>query len=165
LNFHTVSALKASFLSWFNLFINPVRFILHDPEVYPDPEKFSPERFLTSDRHKPEPDPRDVSFGFGRRVCPGRYIADTAIFVTMAQTLAAYSVSKPVGIDGKAIEPKVEFTPGFVSQPVPFQCAFTPRSSKYEELIRAVEKEHPFKFGDADILAAAYSSNQTRTSV
>ena len=40
------------------------RFMLHDPEVYPEPSKFDPERFLGP---QPQPDPRNVSFGFGRR--------------------------------------------------------------------------------------------------
>ena len=41
--------------------------MLHDPQVYPEPSKFNPERFLGS---QPQQDPRNVSFGFGRRyVC------------------------------------------------------------------------------------------------
>jgi len=125
----------------------------NDPEIYPNPRVFSPERFLTSDDHRPEPDPRDISFGFGRRICPGRFIADTAIFVTMAQTLAAYNVSKAVGNDGQEIEPTIDFMPGFVSHPAPFQCTFTPRSLKYEQLTRAVEREYPFESSDAKILS------------
>ena len=40
------------------------RFMSHDPQVYPDPSKFNPERFLGP---QPQKDPRDISFGFGRR--------------------------------------------------------------------------------------------------
>jgi len=36
----------------------------HDPDVYADPFTFKPERFLGN---TPEPDPRDICFGFGRR--------------------------------------------------------------------------------------------------
>jgi cytochrome P450 len=48
-----------------------VRSILHDPAVYPEPEKFKPERFLTKTpqgwKINPAiPDP-DIAFGFGRR--------------------------------------------------------------------------------------------------
>lgn len=44
------------------------RAILNDPALYPEPEKFIPERHLGEN---PQPDPRKYAFGFSRRVCPG----------------------------------------------------------------------------------------------
>ncbi len=35
--------------------------------MYPDPDTFDPNRFLS----RLETDPRKLVFGFGRRVCPG----------------------------------------------------------------------------------------------
>ena len=44
--------------------------MLHDPEAYPDPEAFRPERFLTASGAVRE-DPLLVSaFGYGRRCVP-----------------------------------------------------------------------------------------------
>lgn len=43
-----------------------LRAILHDPEVYPHPEEFRPERFINSDGTLSEDDVAAV-FGFGRR--------------------------------------------------------------------------------------------------
>ncbi|KAJ3503676.1 hypothetical protein NLJ89_g8327 [Agrocybe chaxingu] len=63
----------------------------HDPKVYSDPFTFKPERFLGS---HPEPDPREVCFGFGRRICPGRILADASIFLSCAMSLAVFDISK-----------------------------------------------------------------------
>lgn len=46
------------------------RAILHDETVFPDPLAFKPERFLDSKVDFPE-----MVFGFGRRICPGMYLA------------------------------------------------------------------------------------------
>lgn len=43
------------------------RAILHDPDVYPDPEAFKPERFLTEDGELKEDPSLMCAFGFGRR--------------------------------------------------------------------------------------------------
>ncbi|KAJ3503678.1 hypothetical protein NLJ89_g8325 [Agrocybe chaxingu] len=73
----------------------------HDPKVYSDPFTFKPERFLGA---HPEPDPREVCFGFGRRICPGRILADASIFLSCAMSLAVFDISKSAGDD-------IPFTP------------------------------------------------------
>jgi cytochrome P450 len=62
----------------------------HDPAVYPSPSTFDPERFLGS---SPQPDPRELVFGFGRRRCPGMHLAEASIFVQMATLLATVDMS------------------------------------------------------------------------
>lgn len=120
----------------------------HDPAVYPNPMEFRPERYLTN---PPAPDPRTWIFGFGRRICPGRFVADNALFITMAQTLAVFNIEKAVE-GGKTVEPKVEFEPGMISHPLPFRTAVKPRSEAHAELIRAAEKEYPWEQSDAKAL-------------
>ncbi|KAF2136512.1 uncharacterized protein K452DRAFT_322394 [Aplosporella prunicola CBS 121167] len=123
----------------------------HDPAVYPDPMEFRPERHLTTATHTAEPDPRNWIFGYGRRICPGRYVADNALFITIAQSLAVFNISKPVE-NGKVVEPQVKFEPGALSHPAPYRAVIKPRSAAHEELIQAVEKDFPFDESDAKTL-------------
>ncbi|CAG5137089.1 uncharacterized protein ALTATR162_LOCUS38 [Alternaria atra] len=123
----------------------------HDPSVYPSPMTFLPERFFDTPTHKAEPDPRNWIFGYGRRVCPGRYVADNAVFMTIAQTLAVFKIEKLVE-NGKTVEPELKFEPGVVSHPVPYRTSIKPRSEKHKQLIRAAEKDYPWEESDAKVL-------------
>lgn len=124
----------------------------HDPEVYADPMAFRPERFLDTPTHKAEPDPRNWTFGYGRRVCPGRYVADNALFITIAQSLAVFKVEKFVDQNGKTVEPELKFEPGVVSHPVPYRASIKPRSEMHERLIKQAEAEYPWEASDAKAL-------------
>jgi cytochrome P450 len=123
----------------------------HDPAVYPDPMEFRPERFIETATHKAEPDPRTWTFGYGRRVCPGRYVADNALFLTIAQSLSVFKIEKLVE-NGKVIEPELKFEPGVVSHPVPYRTNITPRSEEHKQRILKAEKDYPFEESDAKAL-------------
>jgi len=113
--------------------------ITQDEEFYPEPTKFEPERHLPvgEDKVSQQPDPREYVFGFGRRICPGMYFAETSLFLNMAGVLAAFNISKALDKDGKEITPKVEYQAGIVSHVVPFQCNITPRSSNAAALVKS----------------------------
>lgn len=114
---------------------------------------FKPERFLKTADHEPDPDPRHFVFGFGRRICPGLLLADTALFLNVAQSLAVFNINKPLDDEGKEIEPEIRWEPGVVSHPAPYKAEVTPRGAEYERLIRKVtEEEHPWQESDAEIL-------------
>ncbi|KAI1420434.1 putative cytochrome P450 oxidoreductase OrdA-like protein [Xylaria sp. FL1777] len=132
------------------LFANVWHFT-HDPEIHPEPETFKPERFLPIGSHKPEPDPHKFVFGFGRRICPGSILADTTLFLMVAQSLAVFNVSRSSEI-GAGAACKPEFQAGVVSHPLPFKNAIKPRSPHHETLIKSLEDIYPWQQSDGETL-------------
>lgn len=126
-----------------------VWWFLHDPEVYSNPELYDPHRFLPP---RNEPDPMTEAFGYGRRICPGRFFADSSLYLNIAQSLAAFNISKAVGEDGKEIDMDVKPKPGVLSYPTEFRFQITPRSEKHVELIKKFEIKYPCEAGDAEQL-------------
>ncbi|OSX64695.1 hypothetical protein POSPLADRAFT_1135070 [Postia placenta MAD-698-R-SB12] len=109
--------------------------VLHDPSLYPDPFQVNPDRYSKQEGGL-NPDPRRFAFGYGRRVCPGKVLADDSIFTVVACVLATLDISKAVGPDGQPIEPDVQYTGGTISFPGPFQCTIKPRSAESARLIQ-----------------------------
>ncbi|OBZ72885.1 O-methylsterigmatocystin oxidoreductase [Grifola frondosa] len=106
----------------------------HDPTAYPEPGTFNPDRFLKDGRLDPSVrDPRTLIFGFGRRICPGRHLADASLFINIATALHVFNVGFP---GGKSITINTEMTSGLLSYPHPFPYSITPRSAAAEALIR-----------------------------
>ena len=57
--------------------------IHHDPLLYPEPEKFKPERFINAEGQLTGVELAErghFGFGYGRRICPGQYIAERSLF-------------------------------------------------------------------------------------
>ncbi|KAF9552265.1 cytochrome P450 [Agrocybe pediades] len=98
--------------------------MMRDEDVYREPDKFDPGRY---DRGEPYP----VSqFGFGRRICPGRHLADASVFIAIASILAVYRVEPITDNAGKPILPPEEFESAITSRPKPFKCHITPRNKE-----------------------------------
>ncbi|KAI0094761.1 cytochrome P450 [Irpex rosettiformis] len=116
--------------------------ILHDEQTYPDPLKFDPDRFLDKERNRKlgineQP---TAAFGFGRRSCPGQWIAVDTIWLTVATASALYDITKPCDDQGRTVEPDTEYTSQMLSGPKPFQCSITPRSDMALRLIRQIQE-------------------------
>ena len=112
---------------------------------------FKPERFLMRDGHKPEPDPLMFVFGFGRRVCPGEYLADNNLYLNIAQSLAVFDIKKSME-NGSEVAPALKFEPGLISHPAPFKNIIKPRSPQHENMIRSTSDTYPWEESDAQIL-------------
>jgi len=107
--------------------------ILHDPAVYPEPDSFEPARFLNPDGSLRDDPVLGAVFGFGKRICPGRHIADTTLFIAIASLLSVFNIER--GRNGGDKLSDYAFKGGVLSYPNPFPCSFVPRDRKARELI------------------------------
>ncbi|KAI0069313.1 cytochrome P450 [Artomyces pyxidatus] len=115
--------------------------MLHDPDVYPDPETFQPERYLTKDGQVKADPTLSVAFGFGKRACPGRHLVDTTLFIVVSSVLSVFTVGKAKDDQGDEIPVDSMPTGALVSHPKPFKCSITPRDTKAEQLIAGVQPD------------------------
>lgn len=86
------------------------RGMLHDEKRYPNPHTFNPDRFLD----KNQPDPAPITFGFGKRSCPGSRLAQASIFLAISQTLALFYIKRIRDENGNEVIPPAEFITGTI---------------------------------------------------
>jgi hypothetical protein len=130
--------------------------IHYDPERYPEPHLFKPERFegfnLSAAEESVHPDPEKrahFAFGGGRRICPGMHVAERSLFINIARLLWGFNVDFKRDANGKKIP--VDFglsglEPGSNTTPKPFACGISRfgcvnkdlcvRSPKHEQVLR-----------------------------
>ncbi|KAH9930145.1 cytochrome P450 monooxygenase [Fomitopsis serialis] len=108
----------------------------NDVNLYSTPSAFQPERFMEMDPQTlASRDPRNVVFGFGRRVCPGQEFADSSVWLAAACIIAAVDVNQALDKSGKCIVPPAAFDEVFVSHPKEFLCDIKPRSQKAKRTV------------------------------
>ncbi|KAI0078415.1 cytochrome P450 [Panus rudis PR-1116 ss-1] len=108
--------------------------MLHNPEDYPDPMLFKPERYIKNGQIDPNVrDPSTIAFGFGRRICPGRYLANSALSLMVALTLHTFNI-EPEG--GEPFDPETMIGSGLISFPTKVPAVLRPRSNDAERRVR-----------------------------
>ncbi|KAJ7703909.1 cytochrome P450 [Mycena rosella] len=102
-----------------------------DPEVYgPDAHLFNPSRYLDKEGNltvvgAETKDEGHHSFGFGRRICVGRYVANDSLFIDMASILWGLSIAPLADAPLPSADDCVNN--GLVIRPPPLHCSLTPR--------------------------------------
>jgi len=99
--------------------------ILRDETLFPDPLTFNPDRFMQPAKDEQTEklrDPFTYVFGYGRRICPGMYIALDSMFVVAAMSLATLNIDKKKDVNGQYIEPQVEYSTGTVRYVLHIDC-------------------------------------------
>ena len=83
-----------------------------DERRYADPAAFRPERYTpAAEGGAGEPFPAG-HFGYGRRACVGRFLADNSFWAMAATLLATVRFGKKLDARGSLVEPRVAFTNG-----------------------------------------------------
>ncbi|KAK7694473.1 hypothetical protein QCA50_001659 [Cerrena zonata] len=117
-----------------------------DTDVYgPDAEQYNPGRHIdkNGDLYCPFVDTHDegsfchVGYGFGRRICVGRHVANNSIFIDIACLLWAATIEPIKDAQGKPMMPDTEgfINDGLVLRPLPFKCVIKPRFPGAESIV------------------------------
>ncbi|TCD61264.1 hypothetical protein EIP91_008697 [Steccherinum ochraceum] len=117
--------------------------MLKNPEEYPDPDDFIPERFI-NDKGEFRTDVRDpltMAFGFGRRICPGKFFAINILNLYAASVLHAFEITPGSDEHGKTRKLSTEMMSGLISKPKDVPTGLKPRSEAVARLIREAAAE------------------------
>ncbi|QRV74363.1 cytochrome P450 family protein [Ceratobasidium sp. AG-Ba] len=83
--------------------------MMHDPFVYPEPDRYVPGRYLVDN---PPPGPENYAFGFGRRICSGLHVAQNSLWIIISNITVNFNTSKAKDARGMEITPEESYTDG-----------------------------------------------------
>ncbi|KAH9059147.1 cytochrome P450 [Lactarius vividus] len=117
-----------------------MRVINFDTAVFgTDSARFNPARYLDEKGQvKVLMDGREeghMTFGYGRRVCPGRFAAEGTLGIDFATLLWAMRFERPEGAEGE-LDVNTHVHSGLVANPVPFECKAVPRFAEAAALLK-----------------------------
>ncbi|KAF7374350.1 Cytochrome p450 [Mycena sanguinolenta] len=106
-----------------------------DESIYPEPESFKPDRFLTKDG-KLTDDGSVLAFGYLLLVpyVARRHNAEDTLWGTIVSVLSTFDIAKAKDAAGNEINVDPSYSDGFLSRPQSFACSITPRSETTKDL-------------------------------
>ncbi|KAH9057389.1 cytochrome P450 [Lactarius vividus] len=139
---HTSSAddwYEGMFIPKGTICLQNMRMINSEPDVFGgDAERFDPARYLDGDRRVKVLDGREeghMSFGFGRRICPGRYVAEGTLAIDIATLLWAMRFERPAGVQVE-LDVRTIVNGSLTARPVPFEYKAVPRFAEAEGMLK-----------------------------
>ncbi|KAI3603513.1 cytochrome p450 [Moniliophthora roreri] len=108
---------------------NPGRFLDKDGKIMPALTDTKEEGTLAFSGH--------VTYGFGRRLCIGRHVANNSLFIDIACLLWATKIRTVKDEQGKDVVPieSRAINDGLVVRPIPFDCDITFRFPEAESIL------------------------------
>nr|XP_025866179.1 cytochrome P450 2S1-like [Vulpes vulpes] len=96
--------------------------VLHDPEIFDEPEEFNPDRFLDANGRFQKQE-AFLPFSLGKRVCLGEGLAHAELFLLLTTILQAFSLESPSPLSALSLQPAVS---GLFNIPPAFQLRVRP---------------------------------------
>ncbi|KAI9005837.1 cytochrome P450 [Phycomyces nitens] len=106
-----------------------------NPDIYDEPEKFKPERFLGIEKtwsaaaNGAIKDRDMYAFGWGRRICPGMYFAEMEIFNMCVRMFSQCTIEHPYGPNGEKIPVDMDsiYSCGVIAAPLEYEVRMVSR--------------------------------------
>ncbi|ESK90559.1 cytochrome [Moniliophthora roreri MCA 2997] len=119
--------------------------IVHNPRDFDDPDTFNPDRYLLNEygiKEGADPSPfRDnITFGYGRRACPGIHLAENSLNLNTMNLIWAFDFKTAKDSMGNEIPVSLDHYEknGLLPTPLPFKCQIIPRN---QSVVNIVERE------------------------
>ncbi|KAF4120872.1 Cytochrome P450 [Geosmithia morbida] len=117
------------------------RAMTRDTSRYSNPDTFDPDRYVSAEEGgRGEPFPNG-QFGFGRRICVGKHLAEASVWIAIAQILSTLKIGRAVDGNGNEIIPVEELTAGLTSHPKHFPCKMEPRDQRSFDVLMATNTD------------------------
>ncbi|KAJ3752562.1 cytochrome P450 [Lentinula raphanica] len=106
--------------------------MMRDERNFKDPFTSNPDRYIRLADGQLDLDllkRATAGFGFGRRICPGKHMALSAMWIAIASILSVFEISKAVDENGQVIEPSMKFKSTMLqNQPLAYKLSIKLRS-------------------------------------